>query len=287
MSVTVSPAFHHAATGLTSQRKLGVPFLVAAWSQALSLLLISGCSTSSHGERLFWSAQRLNAPIAQDPGRAAPAQFADAIDAFDQVIRQAEGTEWAARAHLAVGSLYAIQGQFERARDAYGAVLRDDRHRQGLCLAARVAIAKTYERDGRWDDAVRAYDELSQFHPWTQVGLEAPLAIATLYDQHGQPERALEARERAVLTYLNAISMAPTPEAAANARGYLALAYHQLGDRDAAVRTLEELAAMPSGASRPLVLLSLGSLASERAHHPSATAAKTRLEHLSIQLVSN
>ena len=147
--------------------------------------------------------------------------------------------------------------------------------------------SEAYKRQQRWEDAAQVYRDISESHPWTRIGLEAPLAIATLYNQHGQPERALEARERAVLTYLNAISMAPTPEAAANARGYLALAYHQLGDRDAAVRTLEELAAMPSGVNQPLVLLSLGSLASERAHHPSATAARTRVEHLSIQLVSN
>ena len=142
MSVTVSLASPHTATGLTSQRKLGGPFRVAAWAQALALLLISGCSASSHGERLFWSAQRLNAPIAEDPGRATPEQFADAIAAFDRVIRAAPGTEWAVRAHLAVGSLHALQGHDERAGDAFGAALRDCSRWQDLCLTARVAIAK-------------------------------------------------------------------------------------------------------------------------------------------------
>jgi len=275
-----------------------------AWCAALALL-VSGGSASYTGERLFWRAERVSAPIVKDPGRATPERFADAIAAFDRVIRKARGTAWAARAHLAVGSLYALQSQYESARGAYSLVLRDYSQLTQLCLTARVATAEAYKREQRWEDAAQVYRDISESHPWTRIGLEAPLAIATLYDQHGQPERAVEARERAVLTYLNAISMAPTPETSANAKGYLALAYHQLGDWDAAVRTLEELAAMSSGVNQPLVLLSLGSLyqaqqghkeaaeqaftrlASEFPEPPAATAAKTRLEHLSIQLVSN
>lgn len=267
-------------------------------------LLASGCSTASDGERLFWSAQRINAPIATDPGRATPEQFADAIAAFERVIRTARGTEWAARAHVAIGSLYALQGQYDSARDAYDRVLLDHAQRKDLCLTARVATAKTYEVERRWEDAVQVYQDLSEFHPWSTLGLEAPLHIAAIYERQGEPGRGVEARERAVLTYLKAISMAPTSETAAQAKSYLALAYHQLGNWDAAVKTLEELAALPAGVNRPLVLLSLGSLyeaqrgrqqaaeqastrlASESSEPPSARGGGTRLEHLGMQLIA-
>jgi len=85
----------------------------------LALFVSAGSAPHDNGERLFQHAERVNAEIADDGAQASPERLADAIEAFDLVIRKARGTEWAARAHLAVGSLYAIQGQFERARDAY------------------------------------------------------------------------------------------------------------------------------------------------------------------------
>ena len=263
-------------------------------------LMLTGCSASYNGERLFWKAQRIDGPIMKDPNRATPEQFAEAIEAFSRVIQKTRGTEWAARAHAAIGSLHALQRQYGKAREAYATVLQEYSQYRTLCLGARLAIAKTYEIEQQWEEAVRVYQEISDFHPWSKIGLDAPLYIGAVHEKQGHPDQAAHAYERAVLRYLKLVSNAPTLDMVNQAKGYLALAYQRVGKWDETIKTLEELAEAPNGVNRPFVLLALGSLyqaklgnekkaeeaftklASEFPEHPYGKAAKTRLEHLGL-----
>jgi tetratricopeptide (TPR) repeat protein len=263
-------------------------------------LLISGCSASYNGERLLWKAQQLSTPIAKDPGRATPEQFAKAIEAFGQVIQKAPGTVWAARAQMATGSLYSLQKQFGRAREAYALVLQNYNNQKDVVLNARVATAKTYEQEQNWDEAVKVYNEIADYHPWSKLGLEAPIYVGVVYEKQGKPDEATKAFERAVRLYTKLVLDAPQPELAAQVKGYLTIAYNRLGQWDEAIKTLEGLASVSNGVNRPLVLLSLGSiyqsklgntekaqeaytkLIEEFPEHPFGKAARAQLERLGL-----
>ena len=265
-------------------------------------LLLSGCSIAYNGERLFWKATQLAAPIERDSSHATPDQFTNAINAFGAVIRNTPGTVWAARAQLAIGSLYAIEKQYPQAREAYGLVLRNYSDQKPLCLTARVAMAKTHELEQHWDEAVNVYREISEFHPWSRVGLEAPLYIAHRYEQLEKAQQAADAYRAAVSSYTTLIAQAPSPTLGLQAKGYLALAYQRLGEWSQEIHVLEELVEVPSGTNRPLALLTLGAiyqaklgdkekaeaaytkLVKEFPEHPLGKVAKIRLEHLGISL---
>ena len=141
-----------------------------------------------------------------------------------------------------------------------------------LCLSARTSIAKSYEIEGNWEAAVRMLRELSEFHPWSTVGMEAPLYIAKGYEERKQPEEAAGAYKRAVTVYTRLISESPSEELAWRVKGYLALAHQRLGEWDRAVAVLEELAKGPE-AIRPLALLSLGTIYQTKLHEPEHAEA--------------
>jgi tetratricopeptide (TPR) repeat protein len=130
------------------------------------------------------------------------------------------------------------------------------------------------------------------------MGLEAPLYVAAGHKKRQQDELAAAAYQGAIRRYTKLIPDLPTPEAALTVKGYLVLAYQQLGEWDNAVALLEEMEAAPQQVNRPMVLLSLGSiyqakrgdnakaheiytkLAEEFPDHPFGKIAKARLRPL-------
>lgn len=262
-------------------------------------LLMVGCSDNYRGERLFWQAQKASAPFVKDIKHATPEQLSKATVAFTRVVQGAPGTTWAGRAQLTLGSLSAAQQQYDDAKRAYELVLQNYNQFQDLTLVAHVSLAKLYEVQQQWDAAVRGYQDIADYHPWSVPGLEAPLYIAALYRKLKEPERATAEFERAVRAYSKLILNAPNPDAANGAKGYLVLAYEQLGRWDDAVTTLQELSNVKTGINRPLVLLMLGSIyrtkvndvakaqhtfnqiVQEFPQHPFAKVAKAQLQQLS------
>jgi tetratricopeptide (TPR) repeat protein len=245
----------------------------------LSLVIAaSGCSDSYSGERLFWKAQQASAPIAKDASKATPEQFEQSRRAFQQVIDKSPGTMWAARAQVAIGSLRSLQKDYAGAREAYALMFQNYNQYKDLVLNARVATAKTYEEEKNWPEAVRIYREIEEYHPWSQIGLEAPLYVAAGYQKEGDTGEATRQYERAVKLYSKLIVDAPNPNSAAQVKGYLAQAYQRLGRWDEAIATLQELLQAPEGVNRPLTLLMLGSIYQTKLNDPDkAEAVYTKL----------
>ena len=274
----------------------------AAIIALLALLVSGGCSASYNGERLFWKAEQLSQPVIKDPKSATPEQLETAIHAFERVIRTVPGTEWAAKSHLAIASFYGLQKNYPKAREVYGLVLQNYSQFPGHCLGARFAIAKTYEVEGNWEEAAKVYQDIADYHPWSPLGLEAPLYLARTYEQRKDQEAATQAYERAVGRYLKLIPAAPSPEMAMQAKSFLTLVYQRLGRWSEAIRLLEELAQLPAGVNRPLVLLTLGSIYQMRLNetkkaeeaytklftefpdHPFGKVAKAQLERLGVNV---
>lgn len=270
-----------------------IPLLCAA-------VMASGCSASYHGERLYWQATRVITPLLKDPSQVTPEQWAKAIARLEQVVEKVPGSMWAARAQLTQGSIYAAQKQYRRAREAYALVLQNYSSYPMLCLSARIGTAKTHEIEQNFNEAIKGYRAVIDYHPWTRMGLEAPLYIAKLYEARHQSGRARNAYERAVQHYTKLIPQAPNPAMAIQVKGYLAVMHQQLGEWSDAIKMLEELAQTPEGVNRPFVLLTLGSIYHAKMHnlqraqeiyatlsqefpeHPFGKAATAQLARLSL-----
>ena len=232
------------------------------------LFVSTGCSESYSGERLFWKAQQLAAPILKDPSKSTPEQFDASHAALHLVIEKAPGTVWAARGQAGIAGLFVLQEKYDEARDAYRLVLQNYGQFKELVLNSRVAIARTYELQQNWPDAIKAYNDIIEYNSWSSVGLQAPLYIALLHERQKDTDQAKKAYERATRLYEKLIPDAPSPEAAAQVKGYLAQAYERLERWDDAIKVLTELLNSTAGVNRPLTQLMLGSIYQTRKNEP-------------------
>lgn len=266
-----------------------------------SCLLLAGCSSDYNGERLYWKAEKVNATIAKDPAKASPEAVEKVIRAFERVIREAPGTLSAARAQFTIGSLHLIRGENARALEAYQQVARSHSQYRSLDFAARMAMAKIYEKQGQREALMSLYGEIAEAYPLTPLGLQAPLAVAEELQRQGKSEQAQAAYRLAITHYTGIIAKAPTEGLALRVKGHLSVAYQRLGEWSEAARMLEALAqAQGQGVDRPAVLLALGSLYADRLHqteqakktyqellgqfpgHPLAGLARKNLEKLEM-----
>lgn len=290
-----------AAKARTRTAGVRAPSLACALTALLAMSAVSsGCSVNYNGERLFWKAQQLSGKIVADVAAATPEQFTEAALAYERVIAKAPGTMWAGRAQLSIGSLFAMQKQYDKAREAYRLVLQNYNQYKEYGLASRLAIARSYEVEEKWDEAIAVYQEISEYYSWSAMGLEAPLYVARIHELRKQADEAKRAYGRAMRMYTRMLPDAPTPEMATQLKGYLALAHQRLGQWDEAIGLLQELAAMEKGVNRPLVLITLASIyqtkKSDREHagelytklleefpeHPFGKVARAQLEQLGL-----
>ncbi len=267
---------------------------------AVGAAVLAGCSEGYQAERLYWKARQSAASLTKDPTKASPEEFEAVVRAFQRVIHKTPGTTWAARAQLTIGALSTAQKRYDEARAHYRLVLQNYNQYQELVLHARIGIAKTYEAEDQLEAAVKAYEEIADFHPWSLTGQSVPLYVAYAYERHGKKDEAMHAYERAVRVFTKRIPNAPTPELQAKTKGLLAHAYQRLGEWEEAIDTLETLVHEPAGIDRPLVLLTLGAiyqsklrdraqaqtvyeqLVQEFPEHPFGKVAQRQLDQLGV-----
>ncbi len=241
-----------------------------AWP-VVAMLILSGCSESYRGERLFWKAQHATETITKDPAKATPEQAKQVLEAYRRVAEQVPGTMWGGRAMFSIGAFQGAREEYDDARKTFTSVLQDYNQYPPLCLRARIAIAKIYEAEHNWDEAVKMYRELADQHPWTKAGMDVLLYVPATYEKRHESDAANDAYERAVRIYTKLIPDAPSPELAMQVKGYLVVAYQRLSNWDKAIALLQELDQSPQ-ANRPLVLLTLASIYQTKLSNPGKAA---------------
>jgi len=237
----------------SSRRRVGIGELV------LLLAILVGCGPELTGKRLFMEAKEQLASI-QDPAKASKELIAKPIQGFERVVQRAPGTVWAARAEVTLGSLYASRGEYDRAQEAFTRLTKGCGTYLDLCGTARLGLAKIYEAQNRWDQAIAMYEELAKQHPWAGPGLAAPLYVAGLYHDHGDEQAAKAAYERAAQFYVERVPQAPTAALKAQAQEYLISIYQRLHQWDKAIAALQELLQEPDGVDKPRVLMEIAAI---------------------------
>ena len=190
----------------------------------LIVLAVAGCSPEYSGERLYWYAELAARPVSKDPVKASPEQAADAIKGFEGVIQRAGGTVSAARAQFAVGSLHMMRQEYPQAREAFRLVTRNYGHYRQFAYAARIMLVKIYEAEHDRPGVIAAYKEIISEHPWTAIGIQAPLLLAETAKRQGDNQEAEAALQEAVTHYESLAAKAPSKEAGLRIRGQLAAA---------------------------------------------------------------
>jgi predicted negative regulator of RcsB-dependent stress response len=127
------------------------------------------------------------------------ADIAPAPDAaaYLKVAEQFAGTSAAERALLLAGTSLFSESKYAEAQAQFGRFLRD--HAQSpFAVTAAYGTAAALEAQGKRDEALAAYQNLSVRYPNSSVLDDAKLAIARIYESKNQPEQAYRLYEELV-----------------------------------------------------------------------------------------
>jgi tetratricopeptide (TPR) repeat protein len=153
---------------------------------ALAVTLIYSFIRSSNEKK---ASQMMSAAYdAYDPGGGAPANYPQALQRFQDIVKQYGGTLNGAIAQFSIGNTYVHMGQPEAALKEYEAFINKYSDEKFLLGLVYQRIGYAYLAMGKQDEAVKAFD-----HAEAVAGTgPATLELARLYERAGKSQEALK-----------------------------------------------------------------------------------------------
>ncbi|MGH7495683.1 MAG: tetratricopeptide repeat protein [bacterium] len=130
--------------------------------------------------------------------------------------------EIAPSARLEIALIYMERGHYDKARELLAAITQKYRDRPALAAHAHEQIARSFELQGNWEQALNDYRWLAKQYEGQPAALTAPLQIARYYTEHNNPVLAEKAYTEAVEYYQGLINKYPKSMLAALAQEQIA-----------------------------------------------------------------
>jgi len=213
-----------------------VGILIAVYI-ALSLL-----STNQEyaAEKIFFAAMQANNKIVLNPEVAPPQLLASVETKLKKIITKYPKTRIVKQVEMALAEFYISNKKFKEALLHLDGLI--DKYPQDPYFTCNATFMKgvTYERSGKWSDAVKIFDFIKEKYSNTPTGFQVPIYIARYYENNGNGTAAQQA-------YLDAIAFYKKLERdnAGQPIGYLASAammqiFLQLSNSSEAARVFDE-----------------------------------------------
>jgi len=226
---------------------------------------MAGCQDRYAAEQLLWQANRKAAPLQRDIKQAAEADVLAAVEAYRHVVDRCPGMVEAAKAQMSMGGIYYGREQYDLSRQAFSEVSRKYGQFREMAASAQFMVGQSLERQDKWGDAVRAYEEIFLNQPWTMQAMRTRLYVAEAWDRRGDREASAKAYDRALKAYHEAVKAAPTPELASQTYGFIATVHERQQQWDKALETYRTIAEQyPNTSKAPVALFAMGALYKSR-----------------------
>lgn len=247
---------------------------------------LAGCSSEYLAERGYWHASRSANEIIQNPFLASSNLYAKTQEALTQVAERYPETLAGARSRLLVGRLLMLKKEYEPARSALDRVVSQYRTYADVAVEAQFAVGQTYEMEGNWAEALRAYRKAIEDHPNAGAVLPIPLFLARKVVEKEGLDMMESAFDQALEDYELIKAQTPEAEVAAVALSLKAECYVAQGKpRDALLVYNEILERYPESRTVPTALLHAAQLYD--LHLQSPDDAIRTYELLSRRLADN
>lgn len=212
--------------------------------------------------------------------------YAGAVRVFDRLVRKYPEDPRAPGALLQMGIAFAAAEQPDSALAAFDAVESRYAADIEMCSQARFLGATVLQQQGRSEDALRRYREVSSKYPRTSSGLLAPLQIAAHYQESGdEAARSAVLREASTEYQRIARSLKDDPgsrDLVLNALDHLADVYMRLGEWENAVQAfLTRAEGYPGDYRSPLAYVRAAAIQEEQLRDPAGAIAT--LEKLTLR----
>lgn len=165
-----------------------------------------------------------------------------AIDTYEDYVKKNPESKIIRHAEFQIGRLYSMKDDFPKAIEVFKELIEKYPKEERVCTGALLAIAACYEKQGRWEEALKVYGEVKTGYPLTPAALSIPLFIAEHYRKENRDSEAEVAFREAVSGYEKLIKDNPGTSQAAEAQDFISLAYLSQQKWPQAINSLRALA---------------------------------------------
>ena len=158
-------------------------------------------------------------------------EIPQAIKIYKQYFKLYPKHPLVGRSEAQLGILYQHQKDPVKAREWFEkALLNLNSKRPGEIADTKTLIGRTYQEEGKWEEAKKIYDEVAEKYGNTNAALQIPFFVAEQYEKTGAPEKAKEVLDRALERYKDLESRTKDPDRASFVQRLQNAAYAEKGD---------------------------------------------------------
>jgi tetratricopeptide (TPR) repeat protein len=145
-----------------------------------------------------------------------------ALNLFQELLARYPDHEIVPSVQLEIAAVHMERENYDKARELLGAIVQKYRDQPALAAHAHELIARSYERQGQWEQALNDYRWLAKQYEGQPPALTAPLHIARYYTEQNNQVLAEKAYSEAVEYYQGIINKYPKSMVAALAQEQIA-----------------------------------------------------------------
>jgi tetratricopeptide (TPR) repeat protein len=227
-----------------------------------SVLFLIGCRENYKAEKEFWKAEQTLQSL-RNSGQESrgPEVLEPAIKAYERVVELYPESYKASEALFAMANLKIRQRKLEDARELLTRVIQQSAGMETRALEARYGIAQLYEVEGNWEKAEEAYWDALDHHPINPKALYAPVHVIIHYKKIQDQQGEMRAYKKAMDYYESKYNDMGPIRASAGLRNYQAMATLAHGDwKKACELWLAIPEKFPDSSYAPMALLAAGEI---------------------------
>lgn len=145
-----------------------------------------------------------------------------ALNLLQELMAKFPDHEIVPSARLEIALIYMERQNYDKARELLRAIIQKYQDKPALAARAHEQIARSFELQGQWEQALNDYRWLAKQYEGHPPALSAPLHIARHYTEHNNPALAEKAYAEAIEYYQGIINKYPKSMVAALAQEQIA-----------------------------------------------------------------
>jgi len=165
------------------------------------LLSCMGSGSEYAAERLFYKAMKINSEMAANPDVVPPKLLNQVERSLKTLLEKYSNTGVAKIADITLAEFYVFNKKYKEALARVDSIMKMYDKDPSMMSKALFVKARTYEKQGKWPQALKEYEILRDDYTKTELGLQAPLYIARYYADKGDDAYAKQAYSNAALFY--------------------------------------------------------------------------------------
>ena len=177
--------------------------MVLVLAVVYAVLAVLGAGGEYAAEKLLYRAAKMNAKIVANPD-VVPPKLIDSIESdIKELLRRYPDTEAAGIANIKLAEFYMAYKKYDQALAHADNIIKKYGKNTGMLSMAYFLKGAAYEKQDKWQSALKEYHVVRDNYTNTQLGMQIPIHIANYYSLKGRETHAQEAYGEAARFYEN------------------------------------------------------------------------------------